>query len=129
MPFDAPSLEDAWSVILDRLQEIYGTSGFYQLGNPQGGSGTQAAGAVAPFPHDCEVEPFQVVRVFDNCRTTPSHWHYVTLGLSDLFARYENIEREAASGFGFELTMRVPRELRPVGELQPRGLIRLYSSA
>ncbi|MBL9103892.1 MAG: suppressor of fused domain protein [Myxococcales bacterium] len=38
---------------------------------------------------------------------TPASWHYVTYGLSELF---EKSSRDPeVSGFGFELTMRVPR--------------------
>jgi hypothetical protein len=36
------------------------------------------------------------------------HWHYVTYGLSELFERREDAD-PAWSGWGFELTMRVPR--------------------
>lgn len=35
------------------------------------------------------------------------HWHYVTYGLSDIFGEPAN--GDAISGFGYELSMRVPR--------------------
>lgn len=38
----------------------------------------------------------------------PAHWHYVTYGLSELFEKTSN--DPDVSGFGFELTMRVPRQ-------------------
>ncbi|HEY8378932.1 MAG TPA: suppressor of fused domain protein [Nannocystis sp.] len=37
----------------------------------------------------------------------PPHWHYVTYGLSELFDKTSSVPD--ISGFGFELTMRVPR--------------------
>ena len=37
------------------------------------------------------------------------HWHYVTYGLSELFEPIPDAD-PAVSGWGFELTMRVPRE-------------------
>ena len=37
------------------------------------------------------------------------HWHYVTYGLSELFEPIAEADPEI-SGWGFELTMRVPRE-------------------
>jgi hypothetical protein len=37
----------------------------------------------------------------------PGHWHYVTYGLTELFEKTS--ERADISGFGFELTLRLPR--------------------
>lgn len=56
--------------------------------------------------------PLPAIAVYEAVR--PEHWHYVTYGLSELF---EKTSRDAAvSGFGFELTMRVPRV---AGETEP----------
>ena len=44
----------------------------------------------------------------------PPHWHYVGYGLSELFEK--SSPRPDVSGFGFELTMRIPRS---VGEERP----------
>lgn len=56
--------------------------------------------------------PLPAIAVYEAVR--PEHWHYVTYGLSELF---EKTSRDAAvSGFGFELTMRVPRA---AGETEP----------
>jgi hypothetical protein len=46
----------------------------------------------------------------------PDHWHFVTYGLSELFEK--SSERADVSGFGFELTLRLPRRAedeRPPG--------------
>jgi suppressor of fused len=37
----------------------------------------------------------------------PGHWHFVTYGLTELFAKESDVAE--ISGFGYELTMRVPR--------------------
>ena len=37
-----------------------------------------------------------------------SHWHYVTYGLSELYGKHPDADPDV-SGWGFELTMRVPR--------------------
>uniref|UniRef100_A0A671PE90 Suppressor of fused homolog n=1 Tax=Sinocyclocheilus anshuiensis TaxID=1608454 RepID=A0A671PE90_9TELE len=49
----------------------------------------------------------------------PEHWHYVSLGLSDLYGDnrvHEFTGQEGPSGFGFELTFRLKRE---AGETAP----------
>ena len=73
--------------------------------------------ALAPlYP---EAEPFHVgyfpPRGFEGgalqgCSAYPAegHWHYVTYGLSELYAPGEDADPEW-SGWGFELTLRVPR--------------------
>ena len=43
----------------------------------------------------------------------PDHWHFVTYGLTELFAKESDVAE--ISGFGYELTMRVP----PAGEDSP----------
>ncbi len=48
------------------------------------------------------------------------HWHYVTYGLSELFEPIPEADPEV-SGWGFELTMRVPR----AGEEPPRWPFRM----
>lgn len=56
--------------------------------------------------------PLPAIAVYEGVR--PAHWHYVTYGLSELF---EKSSRDPdVSGFGFELTMRVPRQ---AGEESP----------
>ena len=50
--------------------------------------------------------PLPAISVWEGQR--PAHWHYITYGLSELF---EKISPDPEiSGFGFELTMRVPRQ-------------------
>jgi len=39
------------------------------------------------------------------------HWHFVTYGLTELFAKGSEVAE--ISGFGYELTMRVPRAAEP----------------
>lgn len=49
--------------------------------------------------------PLPAIAAYEGVR--PAHWHFVTYGLSELF---EKSSRDPdVSGFGFELTMRVPR--------------------
>jgi hypothetical protein len=60
--------------------------------------------------------PLPAISVYEGRR--PDHWHYVTYGLSELF---EKTSRDLKnSGFGFELTMRVPR----AGETPPTWPLR-----
>ena len=49
--------------------------------------------------------PLPAIAVYEGQR--PDHWHYITYGLSELFEKTSH--DPAISGFGFELTMRVPR--------------------
>ena len=49
-------------------------------------------------------DPLDAISVFWRSEPTP-HWHYVTYGFSNLFAKES--DNPAVSGFGFELTMRV----------------------
>ena len=44
---------------------------------------------------------------------TADHWHFVTYGLTELFAKESEVAE--ISGFGYELTIRTPRD----GEAQP----------
>ncbi len=58
-------------------------------------------------PHPASLggpDPLDGVSVFRRAEPTP-HWHYVTYGFSDLFAKAS--PNPAVSGFGFELTCRV----------------------
>lgn len=57
-------------------------------------------------------DPLEGISVWRRAEPDP-HWHFVTYGLTDLFAKQS---MTAASGFGFELTLRVladPNELEP----------------
>lgn len=56
--------------------------------------------------------PLPAIAVYEGVR--PDHWHLVTYGLSELFEKTS--DDPAVSGFGFELTMRVPRA---AGETTP----------
>ncbi|WP_434421859.1 suppressor of fused domain protein [Nannocystis pusilla] len=56
--------------------------------------------------------PLPAITVWEGQR--PAHWHYVTYGLTELFEKTSHDPN--VSGFGFELTMRVPRA---EGEDQP----------
>ncbi len=49
--------------------------------------------------------PLPAIAVYE--ARQPEHWHYVTYGLSELFEKSSSDPE--VSGFGFELTMRVPR--------------------
>ena len=46
----------------------------------------------------------------------PSHWHLVTVGLTEPWEKHS--EDRENSGWGFELTMKLPRE---AGDLEPPG--------
>ena len=52
---------------------------------------------------------------------SPEHWHYVTYGLTELFEKSSADPK--ISGFGFEVTFRVPRE--PGEETPPAWPLRL----
>ncbi len=54
-------------------------------------------------------DPLEAFDVFRSERIVP-HWHFVTYGLSELFVP-EKPSSDGRSGFGFELTMRVRREV------------------
>ena len=58
------------------------------------------------IPDRSQVEPLASVRVYFNV-AQGGHWHYLTLGFSDLYA-YECGNEFNASGFGFELSLRIP---------------------
>lgn len=58
--------------------------------------------------------PLPAVAVYEG--RGPAHWHYVSYGLSELFEK--SSPRADVSGFGFELTLRLPRE---EGESEPPG--------
>jgi hypothetical protein len=49
--------------------------------------------------------PLPAISVYAGDR--PAHWHYVTYGLTELFEK--SSPREDVSGFGFELTFKLPR--------------------
>src|SRR5688572_2399549 len=49
--------------------------------------------------------PLPAIGVYEG--TVPDHWHYVTYGLTELFEK--SSPRPDVSGFGFELTLRLPR--------------------
>lgn len=51
----------------------------------------------------------------------PAHWHLVTFGLSELYAKES--DEPAVSGWGFELTMRVPRQRGDQAPLWALGLL------
>ncbi|XP_066535034.1 suppressor of fused homolog isoform X2 [Hoplias malabaricus] len=68
-------------------------------------------------------DPLDYISMYRNvgCPTleVQEHWHYVSLGLSDLYGDnrvHEFTGQEGPSGFGFELTFRLKRE---VGETAP----------
>ncbi|XP_052427949.1 suppressor of fused homolog isoform X2 [Carassius gibelio] len=68
-------------------------------------------------------DPLDYISMYRNLgcpgQDVPEHWHYVSLGLSDLYGDnrvHEFTGQEGPSGFGFELTFRLKRE---VGETAP----------
>ena len=52
-------------------------------------------------------DPLDAISVYRRAEPVP-HWHYVSFGLSDLYAKKS---ASTASGYGFELTMRVAAEV------------------
>lgn len=54
----------------------------------------------------------------------PPHWHFVTYGLTELFEKSSTLEDR--SGFGFELTLRLPRE--PDQEVPPTWAVTLLQA-
>uniref|UniRef100_A0A671SCP0 Suppressor of fused homolog n=1 Tax=Sinocyclocheilus anshuiensis TaxID=1608454 RepID=A0A671SCP0_9TELE len=68
-------------------------------------------------------DPLDYISMYRNLgcpgQDVPEHWHYVSLGLSDLYGDnrvHEFTGQEGPSGFGFELTFRLKRE---AGETAP----------
>ncbi|KAF4105655.1 suppressor of fused homolog isoform X3 [Onychostoma macrolepis] len=68
-------------------------------------------------------DPLDYISMYRNLgcpgQDVPEHWHYVSLGLSDLYGDnrvHEFTGQEGPSGFGFELTFRLKRE---TGETAP----------
>ncbi|XP_051504756.1 suppressor of fused homolog isoform X2 [Myxocyprinus asiaticus] len=68
-------------------------------------------------------DPLDYISMYRNVgcpgQDIPEHWHYVSLGLSDLYGDnrvHEFTGQEGLSGFGFELTFRLKRE---TGETAP----------
>lgn len=77
--------------VADALQALYGKRRPLHFENPHPLS---LGGA----------DPLDGISVFWRSEPAP-HWHYITYGFSDLFAKES--ANPAVSGFGFELTMRV----------------------
>lgn len=68
-------------------------------------------------------DPLDFISMFNNPGSPmdgiPSHWHYVSSGLSDLHGDgrvHEVTKRDSPSGFGFELTFRLKKQ---AGETSP----------
>lgn len=68
-------------------------------------------------------DPLDFISMFNNpgspMEGIPSHWHYISAGLSDLHGDgrvHEVNRRDSSSGFGFELTFRLKKQ---VGETSP----------
>ena len=60
----------------------------------------------SPNPYDLDgTTPLPAVSVWEG--GNPAHWHHVSHGLSELFEKSSN--NPDISGFGFELTLRLPR--------------------
>ncbi len=85
---DAPG----WAAIDDALARLYPRQVPHQFASQR----AYEPGGESPLP---------AIAVYEGAR--PLHWHYVTYGLSELFDK--SSEDPDVSGFGFELTMRVPR--------------------
>ncbi|XP_026134489.1 suppressor of fused homolog isoform X4 [Carassius auratus] len=67
-------------------------------------------------------DPLDYISMYRNMgcpgQDIPEHWHYVSLGLSDLYGDnrvHEFTGQEGPSGFGFELTFRLKREAGETG--------------
>lgn len=81
-----------WAAIDAALARLYGRQVPHQFASQRA------------YEPDAE-SPLPAIAVYE--ARQPEHWHFVTYGLSELF---EKTSREPeVSGFGFELTMRVPR--------------------
>ena len=81
-----------WAAIDAALARLYGRQVPHQFASQRA------------YEPDAE-SPLPAIAVYE--ARQPEHWHFVTYGLSELF---EKSSRDPeVSGFGFELTMRVPR--------------------
>ncbi|XP_046359463.2 suppressor of fused homolog [Haliotis rufescens] len=63
-------------------------------------------------------DPLDIIRIYSNegdlSKSIPPHWHFITFGFSDLYGDervHRRVERGEPSGFGFELTLRVRRNI------------------
>lgn len=81
-----------WAAIDAALQRLYPTQVPHQYTSP------------TAYEPDSP-SPLPAITVWEASR--PPHWHYVTYGFSELFEKMS--PDPAVSGYGFELTLRVPR--------------------
>lgn len=87
---EAPS-SVGWDAISQRLEALYP------------GQEPQHFGTLIPYSLGGD-DPLDGISVFKNLQPQP-HWHFVTFGFSELYAK-EN-DNADTSGFGFELTFRL----------------------
>lgn len=81
-----------WAALDAALQRLYPT----QVPHQYTSQTAYEPGSASPLP---------AISVWEGSR--PAHWHFVTYGLSELFEKTS--PDPDVSGFGFELTLRVPR--------------------
>lgn len=71
-------------------------------------------------PYDPKApHPLPAITVFEapGSAHRPAYWHYLSYGLSELFEK--TTDDQELSGFGFELSLALPREVSPSGESVP----------
>jgi suppressor of fused-like protein len=91
----SPELDSGKAAIADALAALYQGRQPRQYDNP------------TPWGAGGE-DPLDGISVWQRAEPVP-HWHYVTAGFSELYAKQTN--NAALSGFGFELTFRLAAEL------------------
>lgn len=92
---DADRAAPGWDAIAQALAALYKGRKPRQYDNPN------------PWRLGGE-DPLDAISAWQRAEPVP-HWHYVTSGLSELYAK--STSNPAVSGFGFELTLRVAAEL------------------
>jgi suppressor of fused-like protein len=92
---DADHAAPGWDAITHALAALYKGRKPRQFDNPN------------PWRLGGE-DPLDAISAWQRAEPVP-HWHYVTSGFSELYAKKNN--NPALSGFGFELTFRVAAEL------------------
>lgn len=97
MPDDETQLAPGWQAIEDAFLRLHPGAAPVRTGTSGGEPRNSVVWAVDAYPGE-------------------DYWHLVTVGLSELWEKQS--PNAAISGWGFELTMRVPR---PAGDREPPG--------
>lgn len=110
-------LQQAWKALSRAIDRLDRGRDSYELGVPNEMMETMFK-QLGPEPHPADLEeffgtrgtevyPLTSVRIFQSRLGVP-HWHYVSIGFSNLFGK--SAPESGYSGYGFELTMRIEKD-------------------